>query len=290
MRDGRSIGFGATTETTIPCSESKINEGIMHELTHASLKLLQLLQPHLSFPRGARANEEIVLRWIHFVSGIIWIGLLYFFSLVGFPTMKQLDAGVRGKVFPVLMARAMWWFRWSAAVTVLVGLRYYFILLSADAQNAGRSGLAIKWFGWWLLVWLVAYALIYPLQLPSKGITGNAWVRTIAIAAIVIVAGWVVLVLNASEQSSNSHLAISVGGGIGLLMLLNTWGVVWRVQKRLIEWTRASVEQMAAMPAEAEGMARWSLVASRVGFWLSFPMLFFMGAAEHYPFLSSVLK
>ena len=137
---------------------------------------------------------------------------------------------------------------------------------------------------------MIAYGLIYPLQMPRKGIIGNAWVRTIGIAIIVIAASWVVLELNASEQSSNSHLAISVGGGLGLLMLLNTWGVVWRVQKRLIAWTRASVEQGAAMPAEAERMARWSRIASRVGFWLSFPMLFFMGAAEHYPFLSSIMK
>jgi len=261
----------------------------MHMLIHAAVKLL-LFQPHFSFPRGAAPNEEIVLRWIHFVSGIIWIGLLYFFNLVGFPTMKQLEAPIRGKVFLVLMTRAMWWFRWSAAVTVLMGMRYYFILLSADARNAGKSSLALEWFGWWLLVWVIAYGLIYPFQLPSKGIIGNSWVRIIAIAIIVIAASWVVLALNASEQSSNSHLAISVGGGLGLLMLLNTWGVVWRVQKRLIAWTRASVEQGAAMPAEAERMARWSFIASRVGFWLSFPMLFFMGAAEHYPFLSSVVK
>jgi uncharacterized membrane protein len=247
-------------------------------------------QPHFSFPQGAVANEEIVLRWIHFVSGIIWIGLLYFFNLVGFATMKQLDAPVRGRVFPVLMTRAMWWFRWSAVVTVLVGMRYFWILLAADARNEGNASLALRWLGGWLLVWIVAYALIYPFQLPSKGVLGHSWMRAVAVAIIVIAASWAVLELNASPQSSNSHLAISVGGGIGLLMLLNTWGVVWRVQKRLVAWTRASVEQGATMPAEAERMARWAFLASRVGFWLSLPMLFFMGAAEHYPFLAGVMK
>jgi uncharacterized membrane protein len=251
---------------------------------------LLLLQPHFSFPQGAVANEEIVLRWIHFVSGIVWIGLLYFFNLVGFPTMKQMDRSVRARVFPVLMTRAMWWFRWSALVAVLVGLRYFFILLAADARNAGNPSLALRWFGWWWLVWVIAYALIYPLQLPSQGVLANSLVRTISIAIIVAAASWLALDLNSSEQSSNSHLAISVGGGIGLLMLLNTWGVVWRVQKRLIAWTRASVEQGAAMPADAERIARWAFLASRVGFWLSFPMLFFMGAAEHYPFLSTIMK
>jgi hypothetical protein len=42
------------------------------------------------------------------------------------------------------------------------------------------------------------------------------------------------------------------------------------------------------MPPEAERLARFSTIASRVGFWLSFPMLFFMGAAEHYPFLAGI--
>jgi uncharacterized membrane protein len=113
-------------------------------------------------------------------------------------------------------------------------------------------------------------------------------VRAIAIGAIVIGASWVVLDLNSNAQSSNAHLAISVGGGIGFLMLLNTWGVVWRAQKKLIVWTRASAEQGIPMPPEAARLARWGFLASRVGFWLSFPMLFLMGAAEHYPFLSSL--
>jgi len=249
--------------------------------------ILHMVVPHFSFPQGA-ATEQIVLRWVHFVAGIIWIGLLYFFNLVGFPTMKQLEASVRAKVFPVMMSRAMLWFRWSALVTVIVGMRYFWMILAADAQNAGNPRLALHWFGEWLFVWLVAYALIYPFQLPSKGLLDSPWVRTIAIAIIVIAASWIVLDLNSGPQASNGHLAISVGGGIGFLMLMNTWGVVWRAQKRLIAWTRASVEQGAPMPAEAERLARWAYIASRVGFWLSFPMLFFMGAADHYPFLSSI--
>lgn len=251
---------------------------------------VNLLQPHFSFPHGAVANEEIGLRWIHFISGIIWIGLLYFFNLVGFPTMKQLDASVRGKVFPMMMTRAMWWFRWSALVAVVMGMRYFYILLAASAQNAGTPSLALRWFLWWLVVWLIAYALIYALQLPGKGTLGSWSVRGAAIAIVVIAASWAILEINSSPQASNADLAISVGGGLGLLMLLNSWGVVWRVQKRLIAWTRAAVEQGKPIPAEAERMARWALFASRVGFWLSFPMLFFMAAAEHYPFLSGLSR
>jgi uncharacterized membrane protein len=248
------------------------------------------LKPHFSFPEGGSAAEFIVLRWLHFIFGIIWIGLLYFFNLVGFPTMKQLDASVRAKVYPVMMARAMAWFRWSAMITVVVGLRYYFRLLSVDAHNAGDPSLTLKWFGWWVVVWLAAYALIYPFQLPHEGILDNPWVRTLAIAGIVVAASWIILDLNSGPDVSNGHLCISVGGGLGFLMLLNAWGIVWRVQKRLIIWTRASAEQGTPMPPQAARMARWSFLASRVGFWLSFPMLFFMGAADHYPFLSSIAR
>jgi uncharacterized membrane protein len=249
-----------------------------------------LLQAHFSFPQGAVANEEIVLRWVHFVAGITWIGLLYFFNLIGFPSLKSLDASTRGKVFPVLMSRAMWWFRWSALIAVLAGLRYYILILQADAQNSGNPALAWRWLAYWFLVWLVAYALLYALQLPVKGALDNGWLRAIPIAIVVIAASWISLAVNAGPQSSNSHLSISVGGGLGLVLLFNAWGVVWRVQKRLIVWTRASAEQGTAMPPEATRMARWAFLASRAAFWLSFPMLFFMGAAEHYPFLSSVTK
>jgi len=251
--------------------------------------LLYALPFHLSFPQG-EANEQIALRWLHITAGIIWIGLLYFFNLVSFPTLKRLDGPVRVKVFAEMMPRAMWWFRWSSLVTVIMGLRYFWILLAADARNAGEPSLAFRWFGEWLLVWLVAYALIYPFQLPAKGALNSPLVRVVAIGAISVAAAWVALDLNASPQSSNAHFAISVGGGLGLMMLLNTWGVVWRAQKKLIAFARVAAEQGTPMPPEAERLTRWIFLASRTGFWMSFPMLFLMGAAEHYPFLSGVLS
>jgi uncharacterized membrane protein len=271
-----------------------VTVSIVAELPQALAALL-FLDPHVSFPHDGGITELIMLRWIHFFSGIIWIGLLYFFNLVGFATLGELEPPVRAKVFPGLMSRAMSWFRWSALVTVLVGLRYFFTILSADARNSGDPSLALRWFLEWFLLWLVAYALIYPLQLPSKGLLNNPMVRTIGIAAIVVAASYLSLILAGGSSSSsiavsNAHLCIGIGGGFGLLMMFNAWGVVWRVQKRLIIWARVSVENGAPMPPEADRLRRWSFLASRVGFWLSIPMLFFMGAAEHYPFLSNITR
>jgi uncharacterized membrane protein len=245
--------------------------------------------PHLKFPEDAASNEQMVLRWLHFVFGIIWIGLLYFFNLVKFPTMKALEPGARLKVYPELMSRAMTWFRWSAIVTVIVGMRYFYTVLSADAHNAGNPGLALRWFVLWLVVWTAAYALIYPLQLPFAGLLGSGWVRAIAIAIVVIAAAWIVLALNGGAEMSNRHLAIAIGGGLGWMMLANTWSVVWPIQRKLIAWTKAA-QQGTPMPAEAERMMRWGFITARVSLWLSFPMLFFMGAASHYPFLSTVAR
>jgi uncharacterized membrane protein len=246
-------------------------------------------QPHFSFLDTPHANEMMAMRWLHFIFGIIWIGLLYFFNLVLTPAIKK-NPALRAKIYPELMSGAMGWFRSSALVTVIVGLRYFSVHLAADAKLAGDRSLIGKWFGWWFLVWLVAYVFIYALQLPAKGILDSPWLRVIGVSLVVIAASWFVLVLNGGPNVSNAHLAISVGGGLGLVMLLNTWGVVWRIQKRLIAWSRASVQQGTPMPPEADRLMRWNYLTARTSFWLSFPMLFFMGAASHYPFLSTVAR
>ena len=245
-------------------------------------------QPHLSFPTGGAAIEQIVLRWLHIVFGIIWIGLLYFFNLVGTPAMGALEPSVRTKIYAPLMSRAMSWFRWSALVTVLVGLRYFTIILKADAVNAGKPSLLWTWFGEWLLIWLVAYAILYALQMPWGGAIKQKALRGVLIAIVVCAASYVALVASGAPLSSNAHLSISIGGGLGLVMLLNAWGIVWRAQKRLIQWSKANAENGTPIPPEADRLRQWSQFAARVAFWLSFPMLFFMGAAEHYPFLSSI--
>jgi uncharacterized membrane protein len=247
-------------------------------------------QPHFTFLGNPSANEMLALRWLHLIFGIIWIGLLYFFNLVLTPAMKTCDPQLRVKIYPDLMSPAMGWFRSSALVTVLVGLRYFSIHLAADARLAGDRSLIGKWFGWWFLVWMVAYLFIYALQLPAKGILDLPGVRPLGVAIVVIAASWLVLALNGGPTSSNAHLAISVGGGLGLIMLLNTWGVVWRIQKKLIKWSRAAAADGTPMPPETASLMRWNFLTARISFWLSFPMLFFMAAASHYPFLSSVAK
>jgi uncharacterized membrane protein len=239
-----------------------------------------MLAGEIALPRDFYPNFYMLLRWIHLLAGITWIGLLYFFNLVGFPVMKELDPATRGKVMPVLMLRALWWFRWAALVTVIAGLVYWGAEVSAMAQAAGAtSGTAM---GSFFAIWTVAWAIFYALLIPGKGIFDKGWFLAIAVAIVVSVAAWLFLRFNSHGWESNSLLAIGIGGGIGWMLLLNVWGIVWRIQKRLIAWTKAHVENGTAMPEKAARMARISFLTARVSAWLTLPLLFLMGAASHY--------
>src|SRR2546427_215392 len=68
------------------------------------------------------AGIQFLLRWLHFLSGITWIGLLYYFNFVQGPFFAEADASTRSVATQKLVPRALWWFRWSAMVTFLSGL------------------------------------------------------------------------------------------------------------------------------------------------------------------------
>ncbi len=156
---------------------------------------------------------EQMFRWTHFLAGITWIGLLYFFNLINAGFLKGLDAAQKGVVVPRLMPSALWWFRHGATVTVLAGL-----------------------------------VLIFMLH-PSLSGTGDK--------------------------------AIWIGGILGIIMMINVHAIIWPCQKEIIRMTKESAETGKPTPPEMAALGRKALLASRINFLLSIPMLFFMGAASH---------
>src|SRR5262249_61252636 len=66
--------------------------------------------PRIPPPEHFTPLLQLVLRWIHFIAGITWVGLLYFFNLVNAPVLKEADAPTRSKIVTLLMPRALWWF------------------------------------------------------------------------------------------------------------------------------------------------------------------------------------
>ena len=235
----------------------------------------------INLPTDINTNLLMLFRWLHFIGGITWIGLLYFFNLVNVPFMKELDPVTKGKILPGLMSRALWWFRWASVLTVLMGLAYFGNIVGSDAHNGGGSAGGV--FGSFFLIWTVTWGLMYACQIPGKGALDKGPVLAVIYVVVVGLASWLFLRINDHGWESNRLLAIGIGGGIGWMMMLNVWGVIWRIQKRLIQWTAANAAEGTPMPEKAKAMARQAFLMSRTNFWLSFPMLFLMGAASHYP-------
>ena len=74
---------------------------------------------------GAHAglvDANSILRWLHLFFGITWIGLLYYFNFVQIPTMPKIPAELKPGVSKHIAPAALFFFRWSAALTVLTGL------------------------------------------------------------------------------------------------------------------------------------------------------------------------
>lgn len=246
--------------------------------------VLALWKLDVMFAGGPAGIEQIFLRWIHILAGIFWIGFLSFFLLAVAPTLKTLEPAVRAKVFPELASRGLWWLRWSALVTWLMGFRYFMILAKTDAVDAGHPHAWGQWIGIWFICWLAAFAVETAL------IQAGSAMKSIVVGALVFfvmgATSWIVVSLLAQPGVGNRTLSIAIGGGLGTVLFFNVWGIVWRCQKRLIAWTRVAAQQGTPMPPEAAKLAKMATLTMQISFWLIFPLLFFMAASAHFAFLS----
>ncbi len=86
---------------------------------------------------------ELLLRWLHFLAGITWIGLLYYFNFVQGPFFAEADAATKSVATQKLVPRALWWFRWSASVTFLSGA--LIIAKRIGEAPAGTSAMMTPW-------------------------------------------------------------------------------------------------------------------------------------------------
>ncbi len=242
----------------------------------------------VTFPNGAIAFQ-LAVRWIHFIAGITWIGLLYFFNVVNVPFMNSLEPETKGKVFAKLMSRAMAWFRWSALVTVIAGLFYWvYFIVQSDANNAHLHNIPTAGkmtLVWFFVIWTVAFLIEFVVLMVPVDALKSGPVLGIIVGIVVAAAAYGFIALNSQAWESSRLQSIGIGGGIGWFMLLNVWGVIWRIQKKLIKWSGESAKNGTPMPAQAAKFSKQALVVSRINFVLSFPLLLFMAAASHYPFI-----
>jgi uncharacterized membrane protein len=101
-----------------------------------------LLIVYILITRGISLDHNwfaFLFRWLHVLSGIMWIGLLYYFNFVQIPSMPKIPDDQKPAVSKVIAPEALFWFRWAALSTVITGL----ILAAMNGYIVGALTLGI---------------------------------------------------------------------------------------------------------------------------------------------------
>jgi hypothetical protein len=123
-----------------------------------------------------------LLRWFHFLAGITWIGMLYYFNFVQTPFFASAEAPVRvGMLAGGLVARALWWFRWGAMFTFITG----WLIIIHKLGQLGMGGFfdtsygmaiffggmlgSLMWFNVWFIIWPAQQIVMASAAQVSKG-------------------------------------------------------------------------------------------------------------------------
>lgn len=125
-----------------------------------------------------RTGAEMLSRWGHYMAGVTWIGLLYYFNFVQTPSFAEFEAGPRTEAISKLVPRALWWFRWGAAATLATGLLIiasqpdqgdYFDSSRGVAISTGILLAVIMFLNVWLVIWPAQKKVIASAQRVSAG-------------------------------------------------------------------------------------------------------------------------
>ena len=121
-------------------------------------------------PTGDLLNG--VLQWLHVFFGITWIGLLYYFNFVQTPTMPTIPAELKPGVSKYIAPKALFYFRWGAAFTVLTGLLLAWSYEELDDALLLHPSARLIGIGMWLALIMAAnvWFVIWPAQQKVLGL------------------------------------------------------------------------------------------------------------------------
>ena len=127
--------------------------------------IILLLGMDTFFAPGSERWWKFFFRWLHLLSGIMWIGLLWYFNFVQIPSMPKIPDEQKPAIGKVIAPTALWWFRWGAMATIVTGLilaqlsGYIGTLaLGLGSENISAIGIGmwlgiIMWFNVWFVIW-----------------------------------------------------------------------------------------------------------------------------------------
>ena len=152
---------------------------------HYSLAFALILFLGLHFGGDGFAYDRNFFSWLfrylHVLSGIMWIGLLWYFNFVQIPSMPDIPDDQKPAIGKVIAPRALFWFRWAALVTIVSGLIVAYLqgyvhqamVLGIGASDPKSTAIGI---GMWLGI-IMAYNVwfvIWPNQKKALGIVDCA--------------------------------------------------------------------------------------------------------------------
>ena len=148
--------------------------------------LLILIYPSLTGGQFDHNFAAFFMRWLHVLSGVMWIGLLWYFNFVQIPNMASIPVEQKPAITGVIAPAALFWFRWGAMATIITGLLLAWMsgyLVSSLALGGLLMGNGIEvekdfaiGIGMWLgiIMFLNVWLVIWPNQKIALGIGGDS--------------------------------------------------------------------------------------------------------------------
>jgi len=115
---------------------------------------------------------QFLFRWLHVLSGVMWIGLLWYFNFVQIPNMPNIPDEQKPAIGKVIAPAALFWFRWGAMATIITGLILAMISGYLIDAITLRGDSTIIGIGMWLgtIMWFNVWFVIWPNQKKALGI------------------------------------------------------------------------------------------------------------------------
>ena len=156
--------------------------GFLTSLPHAVLAGLVLTAGLVLVTLGLQGYDgtafwAFFFRWLHVLSGIMWVGLLFYFNFVQIPSMAKIPDDQKPAIGRVIAPAALWWFRWAAVATlvtglIVAGLNGYLHQALALGLTDGVPKHTMIGIGMWLgiIMWFNVWLVIWPNQKRALGL------------------------------------------------------------------------------------------------------------------------
>lgn len=179
-----------------------------------------------------------VLKWLHIIAGITWIGLLYFFNFINGHVAAKMEGDTKKQVIPELMPRTLYWFRWGAAWTWITGIVLLYVIFWAGSLSIGES-LGNNMFDadtevtmWAHIMLLVTFLAVFVYDFLYKSALAKN-VRLVTIISLLLIFGVEYLMIHCGQFGYRAF-NIHIGAMFGTMMAFNVWFRIWPAQKKII--------------------------------------------------------